>query len=135
MGKSRRKQGDACACGSGKNRVACCGPYLDGEALAPTAEALMRSRYVAFVERREDYLLATWAAETRPESLALDPDQRWLGLDIRATEAGGPEDGEGWVEFVARSRVRGQGVRLHERSRFRREAGHWVYVDGAFPGA
>lgn len=135
MGKSRRKQGDACACGSGKNRSACCGPYLDDEASAPTAEALMRSRYVAFVEGREGYLLATWAAETRPESLALDPDQRWLGLAIRATQAGGPEDAEGWVEFVARSRVRGQGVRLHERSRFRREAGCWVYVDGMFPGA
>lgn len=95
----------------------------------------MRSRYTAFVEGREDYLLATWAPETRPASLALDPDQRWLGLSIRATEAGGADDAEGRVEFVARSRVRGQGVRLHERSRFRREAGRWVYVDGAFPGA
>lgn len=95
----------------------------------------MRSRYTAFVEGREAYLLATWAAETRPASLALDPDQRWLGLDIRSTEAGGPGDAEGRVEFVARSRVRGQGVRLHERSRFRREGGCWVYVDGAFPGA
>lgn len=135
MGKSRRKQGDVCACGSGNNRAACCGLYLDGEASAPTAEALMRSRYTAFVEGREDYLQATWAAETRPESLTLDPDRRWLGLDIRATEAGEAEDAEGWVEFVARSRVQGQGVRLHERSRFRREAGRWVYVGGVFPGA
>lgn len=95
----------------------------------------MRSRYAAFVEGREDYLLATWAPETRPASLELDPDQRWLGLSIRAAEAGGAGDAEGYVEFVARSRVRGQGVRLHERSRFRREAGYWVYVDGAFPGA
>ncbi len=95
----------------------------------------MRSRYAAFVEGREDYLLATWAAATRPESLALVPEQRWLGLAIRATEAGGPEDQEGRVEFVARSRVRGQGVRLHERSRFQREEGRWVYVDGEFPDA
>ncbi|WP_369772406.1 YchJ family protein [Thioalkalivibrio sp. ALE22] len=135
MGKAGRRKGDTCACGSGWNRAVCCGPYLDGAAAAPTAEALMRSRYAAFVEGREDYLLATWAAETRPESLALEPEQRWLGLTIRATGAGGPEDREGWVDFVARSRVRGQGVRLHERSRFRREDGRWVYVDGEFPGA
>ncbi|WP_019623709.1 YchJ family protein [Thioalkalivibrio thiocyanoxidans] len=135
MGKASRSKGDICACGSGLDRAACCGPFLDGEAAAPTAEALMRSRYAAFVEGREDYLLATWAAATRPQSLALEPDQRWLGLTIRATEAGGPEDQEGWVEFVARSRVRGQGVRLYERSRFRREGGRWVYLDGEFPGA
>ncbi|WP_018174601.1 MULTISPECIES: YchJ family protein [unclassified Thioalkalivibrio] len=135
MGKASRRKGNICACGSGLDRAACCGQYLDGAAAAPTAQALMRSRYAAFVEGREDYLLATWAAATRPESLVLEPGQRWLGLAIRATEAGGPEDQEGWVEFVARSRVRGQGVRLHERSRFRREDGRWVYVDGEFPGA
>ncbi|WP_369771501.1 YchJ family protein [Thioalkalivibrio sp. ALE16] len=135
MGKASRRKGGTCACGSGRDRPACCGAFLDGAAAAPTAEALMRSRYAAFVEGREDYLLATWAPETRPESLMLEPDQRWLGLTIRATGAGGPEDREGWVEFVARSRVRGQGVRLHERSRFRREDGRWVYVDGEFPGA
>ncbi len=95
----------------------------------------MRSRYAAFVEGREGYLLATWAAATRPASMELAPEQRWLGLAIRATEAGGPDDEAGWVEFIARSRVRGQGVRLHERSRFRREDGRWVYVDGEFPGA
>ncbi|MBS3800357.1 MAG: zinc chelation protein SecC [Thioalkalivibrio sp.] len=93
----------------------------------------MRSRYTAFVEGREDYLLETWDPETRPASLVLDPAQRWLGLTLRATEAGGPEDIEGRVEFVARSRVAGRGVRLHERSRFRRIDGRWVYVDGEFP--
>ncbi|WP_081616674.1 YchJ family protein [Thioalkalivibrio sp. ALJ16] len=135
MGKASCSKGDGCVCGSGLDRTACCGPFLDGAAAAPTAEALMRSRYAAFVEGREDYLLATWAAATRPQSLTLEPEQRWLGLAIRATGAGGPEDQEGWVEFVARSRVRGQGVRLHERSRFRREDGRWVYVDGEFPEA
>lgn len=135
LGKASRKKVDTCACGSGQDRAACCGPYLDGTASAPTAEALMRSRYAAFVEGREDYLLATWAAATRPASMELAPEQRWLGLAIRATEAGGPDDETGWVEFIARSRVRGQGVRLHERSRFRREDGRWVYVNGEFPGA
>lgn len=126
--------GAACPCGSGAVRGLCCGPYLDGDAIAPTAEALMRSRYTAFVEERRDYLLRTWAEETRPEALDLDPRQRWLGLSIRATYAGGVADDVGEVEFVARSRVGGRGLRLHERSRFRRANGQWVYVDGVFPG-
>ena len=93
----------------------------------------MRSRYVAFVEGREDYLRATWHPSTRPMSVALDPEQRWLGLDVRVTRAGGPDDSEGEVEFVARARVRGRGMRLHERSRFVREGGQWRYLDGEAP--
>lgn len=134
MGKASRSKGmDASADpgwagrrAAGRFSTASCGPDGGGA----DALALCRVRRGA-----RDYLLATWAAATRPQSLALEPDQRWLGLAIRATEAGGPKDQEGWVEFVARSRVRGQGVRLHERSRFRREGGRWVYVDGEFPGA
>ena len=124
----------ACPCGSGAARAACCGRYLDGDAVAPTAEELMRSRYSAFVEGRREYLLRTWAGETRPDVLELDPGQRWLGLSIRATSAGGETDDVGEVEFVARSRVGGRGLRLHERSRFRRVDGQWFYVDGSFPG-
>jgi len=93
----------------------------------------MRSRYTAFVEGRGDYLLATWHSSTRPAALDPDPEQRWLGLSVRATEGGGEQDVEGRVEFVARSRVHGRGVRLHERSRFLREDGRWMYVDGEFP--
>jgi SEC-C motif-containing protein len=132
--KSGRGTGEACPCGSGAARGLCCGPYLDGDAVAPTAEALMRSRYSAFVEGRRDYLLQTWAEDTRPETLEFEPGQRWLGLSIRATSAGGAADDVGEVEFVARSRIEGRGQRLHERSRFRRVNGRWVYVDGTFPG-
>ncbi len=132
--KNGNETGAACPCGSGAARGACCGPYLDGEAIAPTAEALMRSRYSAFVEGHREYLLRTWAAQTRPENLELDPGQRWLGLSIRATAAGGVDDDAGEVEFVARSRIGGRGQRLHERSRFRRVNGQWLYVDGTLPG-
>ena len=44
---------------------ACCGQYLNENIPAPNAEALMRSRYRAFVFQRADYLLATWHASTR----------------------------------------------------------------------
>lgn len=88
----------------------------------------MRSRYSAFVLGRADYLRATWHASTRPQVLELDAGLKWLGLQVRAQRSTGPDSAE--VEFVARWRDRGRGVRLHERSRFVREAGRWYYVDG-----
>ena len=88
----------------------------------------MRSRYSAFVLERASYLLATWHPGTRPISLDFDPGARWLGLEVRAHVSTGPAAAE--VEFVARMRVAGKAVRLHERSRFVLEAGRWFYVDG-----
>ena len=108
----------------------CCGRYLDhwDDAPAPDAESLMRSRYTAFVHERADYLRATWHASTRPDTLDFEPGARWLGLEVRDHRSTGPDSAE--VEFVARYRVGGRAVRLHERSRFVREAGRWYYVDG-----
>lgn len=108
----------------------CCGRYIDrwDEAPAPDAESLMRSRYTAFVRERADYLQATWHASIRPATLDFDAGARWLGLEVRAHCATGPDSAE--VEFVARYRVGGRAVRLHERSRFVREGGRWYYVDG-----
>ena len=119
-----------CWCDSGLPAEACCGPALRGEARAPTAEALMRSRYSAYVSGNRNYLLATWDAETRPMQLDLDERQRWLGLKIRRVEAGSESDDQGIVEFVARFKIDGRGHRLHEISRFRRTDSGWVYVDG-----
>ncbi len=88
----------------------------------------MRSRYTAFVQGRTDHLLATWHPATRPAGLTLEAGQRWLGLEVRAHRR--IDDDHAEVEFVARSRLAGRGQRLHERSRFVREAGRWFYVDG-----
>jgi SEC-C motif domain protein len=119
----------SCPCGSGQAYPACCGRWHDGAA-APTAEALMRSRYSAYVLGLDPYLLATWHASTRPESLdlAADGDTKWLGLEVR--KACSQNDDHATVEFVARYRVAGRGHRLHELSRFVREDGRWFYVDG-----
>lgn len=121
-----------CPCGSGTSYRACCGPFLDGGAQPPTAERLMRSRYTAYVRRREDYLLRTWHASTRPARLGLSDagPVQWLGLKILRTEAGGVGERAGVVEFVARYRIGGKAERLHEASRFTFEAGQWWYVDG-----
>lgn len=120
---------DACPCGSGLDYPLCCGPLHDGVPAA-TAEALMRSRYSAFVKRDAGYLLATWHPSRRPPALDLDDPQQWLGLEVRGTAAGGPDDDTGTVEFVARYKDRGRAGRLHESSRFVREDGRWYYLDG-----
>jgi SEC-C motif domain protein len=119
---------DRCPCGGGAYG-SCCGPLHAGAAAA-TAEALMRSRYSAFALGLAPYLRATWAPATRPAALDLDGDLRWRRLQIVDTARGGPDDGTGVVEFRAAFRgPEGAGV-LHERSRFARSAGRWVYVDG-----
>ena len=122
----------ACPCGSKRPYAECCGPFHDGEA-APTAEALMRSRYTAYALQREAYVLDTWHASTRPPSLDLHQDvaTRWLGLEIRRHQATGADSA--LVEFVARYKIAGRAFRLHEISRFVREDGGWYYVDGTFP--
>ena len=96
---------------------------------APDAEALMRSRYSAFVLDLRDYLLATWHPSTRPAALpAPEPGLRWLGLQVRNHRITGLDQAE--VEFVARSKLGGRAQRLHETSRFVCADGRWFYVDG-----
>ena len=125
-----------CPCGRSNAKgkplafVDCCARYVAhfDEAPAPDAESLMRSRYTAFVMEDAEYLQATWHAKERPASLDFDAAAKWLGLAIKQASATGENTAE--VEFVARYRVGGRAVRLHERSRFVREAGRWYYVDG-----
>jgi SEC-C motif-containing protein len=116
----------ACPCGSGAACAECCARWHGGAA-APSAEALMRSRYSAFVLGLADYLLATWHRSTRPASLELDPAVKWLGLDVRSCQSDGDR---ATVEFVARSKLGGRATRLHESSRFVLESGRWYYIDG-----
>lgn len=120
-----------CPCGSGKTTIACCGRWHAGDP-APTAEALMRSRYSAYVLGLDDYLLATWHASTRPASLDLaaqSPQPVWLGLTVKRHE--NPTADTAVVEFVARMRIGGGSAqRMHEVSRFVREDGRWYYLDG-----
>src|SRR5689334_22123159 len=117
-----------CPCRTGLPYAECCAPAHRGTPPA-TAEQLMRSRYSAFVLADEAYLLRSWHPDTRPASVPPDPDVRWTGLEVLATRGGGLFDTEGEVEFRASWR----GGEMHERSRFVRHAGAWVYR-GALPG-
>ncbi|WP_129309990.1 YchJ family metal-binding protein [Streptomyces sp. L2] len=116
-----------CPCGWPEPYDACCGRFHAGAA-APSAEALMRSRYCAFVKGDVGYLLRTWHPRTRPERLELDPRMRWTGLEVLDSTDGSAFHSTGTVTFRASYR----GGSLHERSRFERVAGAWVYVDGEF---
>lgn len=121
---------NGCPCGSGLSYSACCRPLHLG-APAPTAEALMRSRYSAFALGLEAYLLSSWHPSTRPARLELDDATVWRRLQIVDTVAGGPGEQTGVVEFRASFRDADSATGLlHERSRFAREAGRWTYVDG-----
>ncbi|WP_435591033.1 YchJ family protein [Nocardia sp. bgisy118] len=119
-----------CPCRRGESFGECCGPALSGVRPAATAEALMRSRYTAFAVGDVDYLRRSWHSRTRPRRLELESDQRWLFLEIVRTERGGPFDDTGTVEFVAHYRAEGGRGSMHEVSRFVRENGAWVYLDG-----
>lgn len=96
----------------------------------------MRSRYSAYVLQLGGYLLATWHGSTAPGEMDFPP-MKWLGLEVKHSAMQGDA---GVVEFVARYRdSSGRAGRLHETSRFVREAVatthagepmRWWYIDG-----
>ena len=124
---------EPCPCGNGAYAT-CCGRFHRGEAVPPTAEALMRSRYSAYVMGDEGWLRQTWHASTCPEDLSADAGTRWLGLTVKSHAQ--QDDTHATVAFVARYKVGGRAHRLEELSRFvfePREPGtpaRWLYVDG-----
>jgi len=120
-----------CPCGLPEPYDRCCGRFHRGEGAAPTAEALMRSRYSAFAVGDEAYLLRTWHPATRPAEAGADRRTRWTGLEVLETGRGGPLDTEGTVRFRARYVERGRRGVLEENSRFVRHEGAWVYVGRA----
>lgn len=123
-----------CPCCSLQPYAECCEPYLSGKAPAPTAEALMRSRYTAYVEGEVDYLVATHHPSQRRMG---DRDQlqqscqttTWQGLSILEVTQGQPTDDTGTVEFVALYGTTAL-AQLHEKSRFVKHRGRWLYLDG-----
>ena len=126
----------ACTCGNEGSYETCCAPFIRREAMPPTAEALMRSRYSAYVHGAIDHIVDTHDPATR-EGIDREEIERWsrgsewLGLEIHHTAQGGPGDTEGEVEFTARWREDGRERTHRECSHFRRgEDGAWFYDHG-----
>ena len=133
-----------CPCGSNLDLAACCGRYHAGTP-APTAEALMRSRYAAYALGNLEYIETACAgpaalAFNRAEADISQLGTKWLGLEIIATARGREKDSRGTVTFTARYRHNGGEGAQTETSQFRRVDGAWVYwdkdaLDGAPPRA
>jgi SEC-C motif-containing protein len=120
-----------CTCGSNISFEKCCNPILNGD-LAPTAEALMRSRYSAFVHRKLDHVERTNAPEiaedfNRAEAERLAEECDWHGLQILNVKETGDT---AQVEFVIKFKRDGHDMAQAELASFRRENGQWLYESG-----
>lgn len=114
----------------------CCKPYLEEGKAPPTAEALMRSRYTAFVHGDIDYLENTLAPGTREDfdKKAIThwaKQSQWLGLELMSTEEGREGDESGYVEFIAHFSHEGERYAHRERSLFRKTDGRWYFQEEA----
>jgi SEC-C motif-containing protein len=123
---------EPCPCGSGRDLSECCQPVIRREREAATAEELMRSRYTAFVLGDVDWIMDSHHPDTvgevdRDEVEQWSTSSEWLGLRVRSTEGGGPDDDEGVVHFRARYKVQSQQVDHVERARFTRVDGAWRF--------
>lgn len=120
-----------CFCGYSISFQDCCEPYIKGIKNAPTAEALMRSRYSAFATGAADYLVNTTHISKRKhhnkrDILAWSQANKWLKLEILAST-------ENTVTFKAYYLDNNLKAQVHyEHSTFRLENGIWFYVDGEY---
>jgi len=131
MTTSKETINNLCPCGSQNIYAKCCGLYIDGIDNAPTAEALMRSRYTAYTLQDNNYLLKTWHPDSRPDyNPGEDDATTWTGLEVIRTERGMETDDDGIVEFIAYCKTKGTPSHLHEISNFIHENNQWYYVEG-----
>ena len=104
--------------------------------MPPTAHALMRSRYTAFVLKDVDYLYDTLELSSRKsydaESVrAWAEGATWHSFTILDQEAGQENDTEGVVEFEARYSIEGVDKLHHERASFVKKNKRWYFNEGA----
>lgn len=115
-----------CYCGSANSYAQCCERLHKGVA-ANSPEALMRSRYSAFVLHNAEYLLKSWHSSTRPQTLELNTEDSWLTLSVLSSDSHAQS---GRVHFKAYLKEENEFYELEENSTFILENGHWYYVDG-----
>ena len=89
----------------------------------------MRSRYAAFSTGNEAYLLKSWHPSKRPETLNLAEQRNIKWVDLKVIDHQSQND-HAEVEFITKYKLNGKAEKIHERSRFVREQGRWLYVDG-----
>ena len=130
---------EPCPCKSGKTFGECCGPIIAGTVKAETAEALMRARYSSYVTGDVEFLRTSATAAGQAEfdeksSRTWSRVAEWHGLEIIRTEAGGPGDANGVVEFRALYTANGEFCNHHEVAQFEKELDGWKFSDGELVG-
>jgi SEC-C motif domain protein len=131
MAKSRLMENKKCFCDTALPFENCCALYLENNQKAPTALALMRSRYSAYATHNVDYLLeTTYVSErkyySKEEILKWATSNKWQKLEILNFS-------DTTVEFKAYFLDASQKPQIHyEFSTFRFENGTWFYLDGKF---
>jgi SEC-C motif-containing protein len=128
------KPSSSCHCGLEASYSACCARYISGDEDAPTPEALMRSRYSAYVEGDIKYIMRTIADDSDEKTDEASTRQwsemsNWLGLVVHEA-TGGADDDEGTVEFTAAYEIKGRELKHRERARFGKIDGKWKYLEG-----
>ncbi len=124
-----------CPCGIEKTYAECCEPVIKGERVAVTAEELMRARYSAYSQAEMDFLYDSLHPDHRDEndregSQDWAENSEWHNLEIIETQAGGENDEEGTVEFIANYTYNGDVTRYHEVASFNKLDGQWRFTEG-----
>jgi SEC-C motif-containing protein len=124
-----------CPCGSGLSYAECCEPYIIGTLLPSSAEALMRSRYSAYVEHAIDYIVNTCSKNGKQDidikqTKDWSEKSQWLGLKILSVSKGSPTDTEGTIEFEAAYEHEGLKDLHHEKAQFKKQGDRWFYEEG-----
>ena len=122
-----------CPCGSGNLLDNCCGRYHAGTP-APCAEALMRSRYSAYVLGLVDYLLDTTlpiqkSSLDRESISQWSAQSTWLGLEVESAELLGGKPEHAFVTFIARWHDAAGEHSHRERSAFVQHQERWYFID------
>jgi SEC-C motif domain protein len=119
-----------CPCHSGKLYAECCAPYHQGT-LAPTAVALMRSRYSAYALSNANYIIATTHPNHPDSALPLSKRKKQIKDFCRNTTFKGLdilEVTENTVTFRAHLTQKGHDVSFTEKSAFEELNGRWLYL-------
>ena len=120
-----------CFCNSQKAFQDCCEPYIKGLKKAPTAEALMRSRYSAYATHQADYLVETThvsqrALHSKVDILLWATANQWQKLEVIKTSSTTVEFKAYYLDSNKKQQIH------HEFSTFIQEEGVWYYVDGEY---
>jgi len=91
----------------------------------------MRSRFTAYANKNESYLLETWSGSKRPELIDFSKEEAvWTKLEIVKTKKGSKKDSKGIVEFKAFYSLENEPYVMTEISRFIKKSDRWFYLDG-----